>query len=223
MVMTDEDLRLDSALSDMPIFPLVEVTLFPRALLPLHIFEPRYRAMLRRALETHKIIAIANVPDPHDTDEHGHPRLSPVAGAGTIVEHRTLADGRSNVVLRGVARVRLSELPFVAPFRRARATLLRDTASGLAEEDRTALLAAATAFAGEVQKRDNAFTFRLPRSTEMAELVDLFAQYLVEDPSARQSILESSDVATRVRLVLTELALQSGRFTQKEDRERTLN
>src|SRR5579883_1951111 len=52
---------LEAALAELPIFPLPHVVLFPRALLPLHVFEPRYRAMLKDALETHRAIAMAMV------------------------------------------------------------------------------------------------------------------------------------------------------------------
>ena len=109
----------EAALADLPVFPLPQVVLFPHAMLPLHVFEPRYRAMLKDCLETHKLMAVALVLDANDRDEHGNPRMAQIAGVGLIVEHQQLPDGRSNILLHGQGRVRLEELPFVPPYRRA--------------------------------------------------------------------------------------------------------
>jgi Lon protease-like protein len=191
---------LEAACAEMPVFPLPQVVLFPRALLPLHIFEPRYRTMLADALSTHKAMAMALLVDGE--------RIESVAGAGIIVEHQTLPDGRSNILLHGQTRVRLVELPFVPPYRRARATILADVASHVAEADKTALFASAAAFVADVAKRNPRFSFSLPRSLEPGSVADLCAHHLVVDTRARQAILEELDVAERVRKVIRELATQ---------------
>jgi ATP-dependent Lon protease len=198
---------LEAALSELPIFPLTQVVLFPRALLPLHIFEMRYRALLKDALATHRAIAMGLVV-PGELDARGQPRLAPIAGAGVILEHQELPDGRSNIVLHGVARVRLEELRFVPPYRRARATILHEKQTPVPAADRAALLAQATSFAQEVHKHDPSFTLRLPASLETGAIADLCAHHLLIDASVRQGILEELDVAERVRLVTAELAAQ---------------
>jgi ATP-dependent Lon protease len=202
--------RLEAALRELPVFPLPQAVLFPRALLPLHIFEPRYRTMLKDCLETHSAMVVALIPDPRDVDSNGNPRIAPVAGGGVIIEHQQLADGRSNILLHGLARLRLEELPFVPPYRRARGTILADLSTSVSTGDRTALVAAATAFAGEVHKRDPNFSLRLPPSLEAGAIADLCAHHLVIDAAARQRILEELDAAERVRLVIGELAIQHG-------------
>lgn len=198
---------LGPALVDLPIFPLPSVVLFPRALLPLHIFEPRYRAMLQHCLETHRAMAIAHVPDEHDKDERGQPRFASIAGVGAILEHQPLADGRSNILLYGRARVHLEELPSDAPWRRARATIREDVSSVVPDADRAALIAAATAYAAELHRRDE-FSFALPPNARIGAVADLCAQHLVGDAKVRQALLEERDVAQRVRMVIAELALQ---------------
>ena len=98
-------------------FPLAGVVLPPEQRLPLHIFEPRYRAMVRDALEGDAHIAVACV----DGDLQREPaRIHPVATVGRIVAHQRLPDGRFNILVEGVLRARLDELPFVPPCRRAR-------------------------------------------------------------------------------------------------------
>src|SRR4051794_32714358 len=109
----------EANLEDVPVFPLPHVVLFPDSMLPLHIFEPRYRTMLADCLAgSTKAIVIAQI------DRRGG-RIAQVAGAGVIVEHQSLPDGRSNIVVAGRTRVRLDELmieePPRYPYKRARA------------------------------------------------------------------------------------------------------
>ncbi len=195
-------------IGDVPVFPLGQVVLFPRALLPLHIFEPRYRAMLKDCLSGSRCMVIAMVPDPADLDLHGNPKIAEIAGLGNVVDHEELPDGRSNILLQGVARVRLDELPFVGPYRRAKVTPLEESETELSTVDMTALVAAVTSFAAEVRRRDPSFEFPLPRSGRAGTLADLSAQHLLADAGARQAALEELDVTRRAELVMRELAMQ---------------
>jgi len=197
-----------AALDVLPVFPLPQTVLFPGALLPLHIFEPRYRAMIKDVLATNKALAIALIRETGERDAHRHPHIEPVAGVGLIIDHAELADGRYNILLRGRARVRLEELPFVPPYRRARATLLHSAPGEPPARDMAALLASAAAFAADIRPRDSEFDFRIPPHTPAAAACDLAAHHLVLDARERQSILETLDVAVRVRRTTESLALQ---------------
>jgi ATP-dependent Lon protease len=202
----------EETLADVPVFPLPHVVLFPEALLPLHIFEPRYRTLLSDCLDAGGALVIAQL------DRNGG-RVAEVASVGVIIEHQPLPDGRSNVVVAGSARVRLDELvleePPRYPYKRARASRLHDLEVGVNDSECTALLAAASMFAAEVKKHDPAFTFRLPEATglrglEPGVLADLCAFQLVVDARVRQAILEELDPRARIRRVMDQLALQQG-------------
>ena len=204
---------LEAALAELPLFPLPQVVLFPRAMLPLHVFEPRYRQMLADCLETHGAMAVVLVRDP--------PRIARIAGAGIVIEHQPLPGGRSNILLAGKARVRLEELPQGPPYRRARATILEDVATSVAPPDLAALAHTATFFASEVKKRDPSFTFHLPPNLEPGPLADACTHHLVIDIDARQRVLEELDVRNRVELVTRELASQTAALSGS--RNNTLN
>jgi Lon protease-like protein len=202
--MNDEILA--SALESMPVFPLPAVVLFPGALMPLHIFEPRYRTMLADSLATNRCLAMGFIIDGSAEGLQGAPRVARVAGVGSIVHHAPLPDGRSNIVLKGRARVWLDELPFVPPFRRARARILDDVPTPVSNVERTGLVAAAAACAAACGRPD----FELPGGIAPGEIADLCAHQLVADPTARQRTLEELDIAARVRLVTAALAEQMG-------------
>jgi hypothetical protein len=95
-----------------PLFPLSNVVLFPRAVAPLHIFEPRYRQMTEAALDTDRVIAMVTVRPEHVEDIAGDPPIYPIGCAGFIQSYQKLADGRLNLLLQGMHRVRIDlEVP----------------------------------------------------------------------------------------------------------------
>ncbi len=199
---------LAEALSALPLFPLPNTVLFPGALLPLHVFEPRYRALVRDALETHRSMSVVLILDDGPVDAEGHPSIARVAGVGTIVDHAELSGGRYNILLRGRARVRLSELPFEPPYRRASADVLVPPDEEVTPRELTALVSTATAFTTLVRERDRSFEFRLPRDAKPALLADLCAHHLVLDARERQAILETLSPRARAHRVTEVLAMQ---------------
>jgi ATP-dependent Lon protease len=209
-----------AALPALPLFPLPTV-LFPGALMPLHIFEPRYRAMVRDALDSHRALAVVLITDPAVLDGHGHPTIAQVAGAGLIVDHVELPSGRFNILVRGRARVRLDELPFgEKPYRSARATLITPPPGEAAPAAVSSLVSTATAFAARVRERDPRFEFPMPKDADTSTLADLCAQHLILDPDERQAVLETLEIGARVRRVTEVLAVQ--RLALSSDR-RELN
>src|SRR6185436_5117887 len=109
------------------IFPLPDVALFPHAILPLHVFEPRYREMVRDCLAGDRKMAVAALAPGYEADYHGRPAVRPVCGLGEVVAHDGLPDGRSNILLRGTSRVRIiEELPPDRSYRLVRCQRLPD-------------------------------------------------------------------------------------------------
>jgi Lon protease-like protein len=203
---------LTPALDALPIFPLPDVVLFPRALLPLHVFEPRYRALLADCLATHKCMAMAlTVGVGGEGGDGDRPGVARIAGAGIVVQHQPLGDGRSNIMLHGRARVLLEELPFEPPYRRARARVLQEVGSA-PDAQRAALRAAAVAFVSAARRREVEIELELPADIDAAAAADLCAHHLVLDPAVRQRALEELDVGARVLLVTAELAGQAARL-----------
>jgi Lon protease-like protein len=209
--------ELDGALGSLPIFPLPQIVLFPHALLPLHVFEPRYRAMLKDCLGTHRAMALcllgpdlvpAEAEGRVDSEGQGLPAIAAVAGVGIIIEHQALPDGRANIILRGCGRVRLRELRFEPPYRRAEATRLHDAAERVPSSDVAALVASVTAFAGEIRKHNPTFSFRVPATLDPGALSDYCAHHFIVDTGLRQELLEELRPAERIRLVTRELASQ---------------
>jgi Lon protease-like protein len=179
-----------------PIFPLPNVVLFPNVFLPLHIFEPRYRAMLGDALAGDRIIGMTLLMPGYEADYQGRPPVYPVGCAGVITHSERLPDGRSNVVLRGIEKFRILEEDAGREYRVARIEMLPEIASDaekqLLRQRRNrleALLAAAIERGGQDP--------RLPSAIPDEDLVNALSQYLGLDPVERQALLEREGIVAR--------------------------
>jgi uncharacterized protein len=208
---SDDDLAV--ALEELPIFPLPGVVFFPHTLLPLHVFEQRYRQMTEHVLASHKHLAVV-----HSDAARQDARVSGcarVAGVGRIVRHERLADGRFHLLLQGVGRAELvDEVPGTDRlYRCARAQLLE---CGCADEEAERELSTMRAcYARLLEARPSArdvlgdLPLRIP---DAAVLADVVPAAVLVDVAARQSALEETSVSARLRMAneaLATLLLQS--------------
>src|SRR5882724_8612051 len=117
-----------------PVMPLPGALLFPHALLPLHIFEPRYQEMLEHALREHRMFSVALVKPERNqwksTDDFFH-----VAGVGLIRACVGRGDGTSNLILQGLSRARFTSFEQSTPFPIARIELLKSETTTTVETD----------------------------------------------------------------------------------------
>ncbi|MCL4849148.1 MAG: LON peptidase substrate-binding domain-containing protein [Acidobacteria bacterium] len=197
-----------------PIFPLPNAVLFPGVFLPLHIFEPRYREMVADALDGDRLIGMVLLCPDGGHDEEGVPTVYPVGCAGLITHVETLADGRYNIVLRGLTRFRILDEDRSRAYRVARVESLPDgqdeAARTLPTEDRHRLEAM-------ILPSLDGQEIRLPPNLSDEELVNALSQYLQFDPLERQALLEQDGLAARCRSLveLLEMKLLSSRASQR--------
>ena len=189
------------------IMVLPQTVFFPHHLLPLHIFEPRYRAMVQNALEGSRMFAIAM--DPQKTIHTRHPR---VGSLGLIRSCVLQADGTSNLVLQGIARVRLDHLVQTQPYLIATPEPLDDPeeASAAAAVIREALHAK---ILEKVEKFDDPalpsiqeVKSFLQHLDDLHSFVDLLSGCFIRDPLQRQKLLEEVSLTERLRLLLNLLS-----------------
>lgn len=181
------------------IFPLPSVVLFPGTAVALHLFEPRYRALARDVLAAgpdglaHRVIAICALEPGWEGDYEGRPALRRIGCAGRIVDERANPDGTFDIVLVGVERVALEELPpEERPYRRARAASVHESLG--------AGVAAAKADLAAILRGLGVDVPPTPEDASSA-FADRVADVAVGDPKVRQEILETLDLEARLRKV----------------------
>ncbi len=197
-----------SVIEQVALFPLPQAVLFPNTLMPLHIFEPRYRQMTRDALDSDRLLCVSFITNETELDDNGHPPVADIAGVGEIVEYEELPDGRFHLALVGRARTRIVEHAFVPPYRRVRATVLATTEDATSEADVAALISTATRFASNIRPRQSGTELELPELTTPGRTADAFAHALVLEGAERQELLETLDDSKRVRRCAEALAVQ---------------
>ncbi len=125
--------RLAEACESLPLFPLPGTVLLPGSLLPLHVFEPRYRQLVADCLRDGLPLCVPQLREDEVRDAAGRPAFHPYAAVGVIGAHQPLEDGRCNIVVQPLARVMLEEERVSGRlYRIARARVLEDAPCSLA-------------------------------------------------------------------------------------------
>jgi Lon protease-like protein len=198
------------------LFPLPNLVMYPHVMQPLHIYEERYREMLEDALVTDRLIAMALLEPGWETDYESRPPVARYACLGKIVTHHRLKDGRYNLLLLGVGRIRIvEEMPPLRSFRQAKVELLDETftdasAHHIHELEREMM----TAFQQHLpcgcqapEQLREMFAQDLP----LGMMTDLAAYALPLAMEVKQRLLAEFRVDVRAQLLLEHLERQSPR------------
>ena len=182
--------------STIPIFPLPNAVLFPNVFMPLHIFEPRYRAMVSDALAGDRIIGMVLLRAGFERDYEGRPAIFPIGCAGVVTHSEPLPDGRFNIVLKGIEKFRVTGEDASKPYRLATIDSLPELVPDAERSELRHLrlrLETLLAAAAEREGGDPKF----PRAVADEDLVNALAQYMGLEPLERQALLEREGVLAR--------------------------
>jgi ATP-dependent Lon protease len=191
--------------NEVPIMTLPGLAFFPQALLPLHIFEPRYRAMLRDVLATNRLFAVAGI-DPRKPRDFEPPHR--VASMGIVRACQENKDGTANLLLQGLARVEIQTIVADEPYRTVRTRALSSEPGADEDENlklRTRLSRLLTLRQRLSGKASNELT-RFLKTVEDPEIfVDLAAFSFCDKPRLKQKLLETLDVHLRLELLTEDI------------------
>lgn len=202
----DDDLDLRHFSHRCRLFPLPNVVLFPHAVLPLHIFEPRYRQMAEDAVADDGFVTIVQYRNPTrgTVDALGYPPIETVACLGRILQHERLPDGRFNFLLLGRKRVRLlREVSAKKLYRVAEVEVLEDVdveSPGPYRSELNRLFRMALERQGSF---DNELMSLLDSKLPLGVLCDIIGHALGLPPEMKQSLLGEVDVMTRVDFLVS--------------------
>jgi hypothetical protein len=188
-----------------PIFPLPNAVLFPGVFLPLHIFEPRYRAMVADALDGDRVIGMTLLRPGWESDYEGRPPIFPVGCAGLVTHAERLPDGRFDIVLRGLSRFRIVHEEAGRPYRIAR---IEGLAEAVADPDREALAAGRRRLEALLAPILPSRECHLPATIADDEVVNGLSQCLDLEPIERQALLECGGALARCRLLVQMLEMK---------------
>ena len=195
-------------LDHLALFPLPNAVFFPQTMLPLHIFEPRYRAMVAQALQEQLPICVVRMIEPRQYNDQGMQRFHEIGGAGFILHHQPLPDGRYNILLEGQARVRiLEELPSDRPYRVGRAQLWPDLtpSSAQLEQLMSTLRGCVVGLQRDYARLSEALAKAMNQTPKPGPLADAIASIIITAADERQALLEERRPEARLSHVIDRL------------------
>jgi Lon protease-like protein len=192
-----------------PIFPLPKVVLLPGEVLPLHIFEPRYRVMMQDALNQHRVIGMVEYDPSSDDSSAPSPPVRNVGCAGYIAEHKELPDGRYLLWLLGLERFKIDEeLETDALYRRVRVTYTPTHESAEALAGMHPLRSELRQMLPQLVELDEESRDQLRtqiREVSDSQLIALACQILELPSPRKRQILEADNQVERFLLVYEDL------------------
>jgi Lon protease-like protein len=201
----------------LPLFPLPNIVLFPSVFLPLHVFEPRYREMVADALASDRLIGMALLRPGWESDYEGRPPVYPIACSGVITHVERLPDGRYNMMLRGLERVRIVEEDASRTYRQAIVEPLPDPPIGPGDwvviRSQRAKLEALLAPAVERGLREAQITpgkgeGAIPAAMPDEDLIHALAQHLDLEALEKQALLERPGLRARAESLVDLLEMK---------------
>lgn len=204
--MTESLDKVRAATKRLKVFPLPSVVLLPGAAVPLHIFEPRYREMMKDALATDGLVAMAQVMPGQEAQLAGRPALEEMLCVGHIGLNEKLEDGRYNLVLVGVARAMLKrEHQTKLLYREVEAQLIEDEV--LEPEEDEPLRRAVVELVARLPTQVGQRVVQVASRVSGGALADVVASTFMNDPVERFEVLRETDVRQRIELVTQSLLM----------------
>lgn len=193
----------------LPLFPLPNVVLFPNVFLPLHIFEPRYREMVADAIASDRMIGMVLLRPGWERDYEGRPAVFPIGCSGVMTHVERLADGRYNIVLRGLERFRIVDENHSRSYRSALTDPLPERVPD--EEGRAAIrqlrtkLEAMLAASHDAKAPDPT----IPSAMGDEDLINALSQYLSLEAIEKQALLEHNTLRSRAEALVDLLEMKT--------------
>lgn len=188
-----------------PLFPLATVVFFPNTLLPLHVFEPRYRQMIKDIIDGERFIGMVLLKPGWEKSYEGNPEIYSVVGMGRIANSEPLDDGRFNIVLYGLKRVKIIDIVKDIPYRLARVEILEDVHGANENVYRERIVELILKWNGIIGKEHESHLINIDTRLPLENLIDAIASTSVSNVFEKQELLEEINVQKRAENILTHL------------------
>jgi Lon protease-like protein len=205
-----------------PLFPLENVVLLPAVVVPLHVFEPRYRQLTAAALAGDRRIGMIAVRPEHVQEMPGNPPLFEIGCEGFVAEHRRLPDGRYHLLLQGTHRFRiLRELPPEGErlYRIAEAEILADAPGDPARTHslREQVIDLLVRISERTLAPGQAIDVEKLRALEPTQFANAVSQSVNLPTPEKQSLLEASSIAERLERLAASLDFHLAWLGRRDD------
>jgi Lon protease-like protein len=199
----DEDKIISSLPKKLPLFPLDNVVFFPNTILPLHIFEERYKEMIDDSSNSHNLICMT-LFNPQITEDDSL-ALSSTGCVGRIINNEKAEDGKKNIILYGLKRIRISQVFYDKSYREVEIEIVKTTDSRNSEAFKKRIIELINKWNLLLDGYTEDYKINIDSNTSLSKITDSLSSSMVAKASDRQLLLEEVDEAVRAESVIETL------------------
>ena len=225
----NEILSLDKFTGEVPVFPLSNVVLFPYVLLPLHIFEDRYKKMLHDSLSGEKLITMALLKPGWEKNYYDNPDVYDISCLGRVISTEYFEDGRANVILYGLKRVQIMKFLESTHYRLAEVSLINEMSDGTDELYRKHIEDLLLEWNQSMKEDQKAHRIEINTSLSLDKLTDTLTTLIITNVFDRQQLLEEINPVKRAEIIIKcletrlELIKLTSKISRRIPKTRNLN
>ncbi|MGH7900797.1 MAG: LON peptidase substrate-binding domain-containing protein [Thermodesulfobacteriota bacterium] len=201
-------LNLQNFSGIVPLFPLPNVVFFPNSLLPLHVFEPRYRQMVDDIIESERIIGMVLLKPGWEKDYYGNPEIFNIACMGKIVSIEEMNEGKSNIVLYGLKRIKINDIVNEIPYRVASVKVLEDVHYQNEEVYQKRLVELISKWNSILGDEQKSHKINIDTTMSIENLTDVLTPSIISNVYQRQELLEEINILKRAERILEQLEIK---------------
>jgi len=201
-------LNLQNFSGIVPLFPLPNVVFFPNSLLPLHVFEPRYRQMVDDIIESERIIGMVLLKPGWEKDYYGNPEIFNIACMGKIVSIEEMNEGKSNIVLYGLKRIKINDIVNEIPYRVASVNVLEDVHYQNEEVYQKRLVELISKWNSILGDEQKSHKINIDTTMSIENLTDVLTPSIISNVYQRQELLEEINILKRAERILEQLEIK---------------
>jgi Lon protease-like protein len=205
---SNDFLNLQNFSGIVPLFPLPNVVFFPNSLLPLHVFEPRYRQMVDDIIESERIIGMVLLKPGWEKDYYGNPEIFNIACMGKIVSIEEMNEGKSNIVLYGLKRIKINDIVNEIPYRVASVNVLEDVHYQNEEVYQKRLVELISKWNSILGDEQKSHKINIDTTMSIENLTDVLTPSIISNVYQRQELLEEINILKRAERILEQLEIK---------------
>ena len=219
----DEEKIISNLPERLPLFPLDNVVFFPNTILPLHIFEQRYKQMVSDSSNTHNLICMT-LYNP-ELGEDDSQVLSNIGCIGRIINNEEAEDGKKNIILYGLRRMHITKVLYDKPYREAQIKIIKSSDSVNADAYKKRILDLINKWNLLLEGYTEDYKIKIEPTYSLSKITDTLSSSMVSKASDRQLLLEEIDESIRAEKIIdvleSRIEILSGKI-ELPDKDSTL-
>ncbi|MDG2445748.1 MAG: LON peptidase substrate-binding domain-containing protein [Thermodesulfobacteriota bacteirum] len=196
----DEEKIISSLPNTVPLFPLDNVVFFPNTILPLHIFEERYKQMISDSQDSHNLICMALFNSEIENDDSK--ALSTTGCVGKIINNEEDDEGKKNIILYGLKRIKIDKVLYNKPYREAEISIIDTIPSDNSTAFKKRIIELVDNWNLLIDGYSDNFKIQVENDVSLSKLTDSLSSSMVAKAKERQLLLEELNETLRAEKVI---------------------